>query len=218
MTGFDRYFKSEPEAARHPKVRFWSQLKNQGAKLVCELHRERNGLSFGPSRLYVSFLNARGVDIQTPDEVDWDSRLNDELLEMGVPAVSDENEIKRFGLVLRDRLEEPEERFGDGFFNSVLIEYLDQSPFADEPAVMEKRKLIHEYRASRDGRSFTDCSEAIEAIVVRCARELMALYKNDQPRATRILAHALASYLDERFSITNSQLLGFASSNGKHRR
>lgn len=214
MPTFDRYFRSQPEAAKNPKVRFWQSMQKKGARLQCELVRERDGLSFGPARLYVSFLDAQGEDMQTPDEVDWDSRLNDELLRIGVRAASDENEIKRFGLVLRDRLEEPEERFGDGFFNAVLIEYIDESPFAEEPAISEKRRLIQSYRAHREGRSFAECNDAIEAIVVSCARELMELY-GDQRRAERILASALAEYLDERFSITNRQILGLGSSGSR---
>lgn len=211
MPGFDRYFRTEPEAATHPKVRFWQKMQKEGARLVCELVRERDGLSFGPARLYVRFLDARGEDRQSPDEVEWDPRLNDALLGMGVQAATDDNEIKRFGLVLRDRLEDPEGRFGDGYYNAVLIEHIQDSPFAEDPRVREKLEDVTSYRASRDSRAYDECHEAIEAVLVRCARELMALY-GDEARAARILVGALAEYLDERFSITNRQLLGWGRS------
>jgi hypothetical protein len=208
MSGFEHYFHSKPETATHPKVRFWKRMQQDGTRLVCELLRERDGLSFGPARLYIRFLDPNGRDRHTPDEVDWDARLNDELLRMRVKASDEESEIKRFGLTLRDRLEQPEERFGDGYFNAVLIEYIDKSPFAHEPLIREKRRFITAYRASRDGRAFTECWEALDSVIVRCAQDLTAL-DYEQGEAVRILSGALAAYLDERFSITNRRLLGF---------
>jgi hypothetical protein len=208
MPGFDQYFESKPDAPMHPKVRFWRDRQKNGARLVCELIRERNALSFGPAMLYISFLDEHGKDMQSPDEVPWDSRLNDELLRLKVRAVTPENESKRFGLVLRDRLAEPEEQFGDGYFNAVLIQYIRESPFAQEPPIQEKLPFIHAYQASSDGNSFKACWEEIDAIIVQCARDLTALdYKQQQ--AVPILSGALAEYLDERFSITSRQRLGF---------
>jgi hypothetical protein len=208
MPGFDQYFESKPNAPMHPKVRFWQQrMQDTGTRPVCELIRERDVLSFGPAMLYISFLDEHGNDVQSPDEIAWDSRLNDELLRLKVRAVTPKNESKRFGLVLRDRLAEPEERFGDGYFNAVLIQYIDESPFAQEPPIREKRPFIHAYQASRDGSSFEACRTEIEAIIVQCAHDLKALdYKQHQ--AVPILSGALAEYLDERFSITSRQHLG----------
>lgn len=207
MPGFEQYFESKPDAPMHPKVRFWQSKQDQGARLVCELLRERDALSFGPASLFVSFLDEQGNDMQSPDEVDWDPRLNDALLELKVRAVTPENEAKRFGLVLRERFAEPEERFGDGFFNAVLIEYIDGSPFAKEPPISEKRPFIHAHRASRDGSSFEACWNEINGIIVLCAHDLTALdYELHQ--AVPILSGALAEYLDERFSITSRRRLG----------
>jgi hypothetical protein len=208
MPGFDQYFESKPDAPMHPKVRFWRRMRETGARLVCELTRERGVLSFGPAMLCISFLDEHGNDMQSPDEIAWDSRLNDELLRLKVRAVTPENECKRFGLVLRDRLAEPEERFGDGYFNAVLIQYIRESPFAQEPTIHEKLPFIHAYQASGDGNSFKACRTEIEAIIVQCAHELTALDYNQQ-EAVQILLVALAEYLDERFSITSRQLLGF---------
>jgi hypothetical protein len=208
MAGFDPYFASKPDAPMHPKVRFWQDKREKGARLVCELIRERDALSFGPASLYISFLDKHGEDMYSLDEVAWDSRLNDELLRLKVRAVTPKNESKRFGLVLRDRLAEPEERFGDGYFNAVLIQYIDESPFAQEPPLREKRPFIHAYQASRDGSSFNACRTEIEAIIVQCAHDLTAL-DYTQHQAVPILSRALAEYLDERFSITSRQRLGF---------
>lgn len=210
MSGFDRYFQSQQEPSKHPKVRHWERvIREKHARLVCEIIREREGLSFGPTRIYVLFLDQMGrSEVDRPDEVDWDARLNDELLRLKAKALNEKNEILRFGLVLRDRLEQPEDLVGDGFFNAVLLEFIDESPFAKEQEVQEKRQLITSYRASHDGRSFRDCWDAIEAIFIDCARDLIALgYKRYE--AERILSRALAEYLDERFSLTNRQLLGF---------
>lgn len=210
MPGIDDYLQSTPEEAKHPKVRYWEKRQSEGARLQCELVRERNGLSFGPTRLFVSFLDEHGGDIQSPDEIDWDAHINDELLRMGVRATIEKDEVLRFSLVLRDRLAEPEGQFGDGFFNAVLIEHIDEKHLSEEPVIHQKRALIREYKASRDGRSYYDCVAAIDAILVRCGQELMKLYADPQ-QVKRIFAGAVAEYLDERFSVTNRQILGLGS-------
>ncbi len=215
MTGFGRFLRNEkPEAVIHPKLRFWKSMKDRGVTLVCELVRERDGLSFGPARLYVHFLDAQRKDLQSPDEVEWDAGLNDALLEIGVRAASDENEINRFGLTLRDRFEDPEGRFGEGYFNAVLLEYIRQSPFGSESAVIEKLADITANQPSRCGSSYAECRDAIETVLVHCGNDLMNLYDKDERRCSQILTGALAKYLDERFSITNRKLLGW----GKPRR
>jgi hypothetical protein len=42
-------------------------MRERGARLVCELIRERDVLSFGPARLYISFLDEHDNDMQRPD-------------------------------------------------------------------------------------------------------------------------------------------------------
>lgn len=211
MAGFDELFQGSPKEAKNPKVRYWQERQDSGTQLKCQLVRERDGLSFGPTLLYVLFLEQNGTQKQSPDEIAWDPRINDELISMKVRAATEENESRRFALVLRDRFEEPEERFGDGFFNSVLIDYIDHSPFADLPAIQKKRAVISEYQPYKEGSSYRDCKATLHAVLVRTARELLDLY-NEQDRAEKILANALADYLDERFSITNRELLGFTTS------
>lgn len=208
MAGFEHYFQNEKlEAARHPKVRYWEQKRRDGARLQCELIRKRQGLSFDPAELYVHFLDSEGRDLQSPDCIDWDPRLNDALLDMKVPALSLENEALRFTLVLLDRLQEPEGHFGDGFYNAVLIEYIDSSPFASAPSVAEKRRHISTYAPHKEGRAYGDCWDAIDAVMVGCAREINALHST-LTDAEAVLVGALADYLDERFNITNRRLLG----------
>jgi hypothetical protein len=116
MQGLDKFFnKGTPTV--HPKVTYWqtSLKKGQASRLRVTFHREKNGLVFGLAKLYVHFHNQAGEDVQSPDEIDWDERVNAELVKLKANALSKDNEAERFGMVFNDRLAFAENRFGDGF-------------------------------------------------------------------------------------------------------
>jgi hypothetical protein len=96
-------------------------------------------------------------------------------------------------------------RFGDGYFNSVLVYLLRQGPFADHSALAETLGSIHEYPAA--GGSKGDCEELIDHELGVAAQELMGLYA-DRTVAEDILAGAITQYLDDRFHVTDRRLLG----------
>ena len=175
-------------------------------ELRCEFVRPRDGLSFGPARLSVSF--ERGNKDVPREIAQWDLQLDDWLIQRGAKASSDANEADRFGFRLRELLEHPEQRYGSGFFNSVLVHYLHESDLSKQPAIRTMLASIHEYKHSRT-ESARDCAAYIEQVIVEAAQQLTNQLGYPQPRAVEILSDAVAYYLDERFNVTTRKQLGF---------
>jgi len=160
-------------------------------------------------------LDARGLVISYPNAqppvapdpaIAWDQRLERWLLDHNIKAVDAENEAERFGFGLEAQFEPIERRCGSGYFNSVLVGYLHESGFAEQPTVREKLGAIHTYRPSATAAAM-DYTSQIKTVLGANARTLESL---GYPRDTviEILANAIAYYLDERFNIHTRALLG----------
>lgn len=198
----DKLFATKPDTVP-PDARRWAAL-GKGRRMVCEFIRRRDGLSWEPARLQVSFP---GSNLPPEPTVLWDLELDDWLLAQRVPATTPDNEAERFGYRLDALFEPTEERYGDGYFNSVLLTYLNGSELADHPVVRDKLAAVHAYppHASRQA---ADCQDRIEQVLATTARTLSALYP-DRPTAEDILCKAVAYYLDDRFNISTRAALGF---------
>lgn len=210
MQGLDKFFNKGTPAV-HPKVAYWHAClkKKQANRLRVTFQREKSGLVFEPAKLYVHFQDAAGEDVQTPDEVDWDERINSELIKLKANALSKENEAERFGMVFNDRLALAENRFGDGFYNATLVAYLKQSAFAKLPETSGIVNELNEYAPSQ-GRQRQECEEMIEEEIGYCITSLHDSLEYSQNETTMIVANSLAYYLDERFSISDRKLLGWS--------
>lgn len=193
----------------HPKLRYWRSLlqRHSQAELRVELRRERDGLTFLPASLYVSAVAPDGT-VLSCDQEPWEDELNLTLVREGFRAPNEENEAMRFGLMLRHLFRPIETRFGDGYFNAVLIDYLKASGFADHPEVKAKLDAIHEYTPPQSSAA-NDCRERLRSVLVQCARWLVDNLKYQRATAEDILGGAVAYYLDERYSITNRRLMGW---------
>ena len=210
MTTMDDFFKgAAPAWEAHPMLRHWREMKDRsdigGVKF--ELYRPRDGLTFRPAQIYVTFTRKDGVPL-SPEKEDWDDVLNEGLLKLHVPAASKENESERFALGLRAALEPIDGRFGEGHFNAVLLKVIQSSPFARNPAVARVLAEIDRGASVLDGAS-SDCSEMILNALRGRAQELVGDLGYPEADAQEILASAIAKYLDERFSVTNRKLLGW---------
>ncbi|MDZ7616977.1 MAG: hypothetical protein U1E05_08235 [Patescibacteria group bacterium] len=146
------------------------------------------------------------VDYKTES---WDAELNDTLLERKIRAVDESNEVQRFGLGLAAAFQHPENRYGDGFFNAVLMLVVGQSPFAEMGPVREVSQHISTNRPYGGGHSEDDCGAMIQAALQDRWRELRMQLGYDKMEAEHILAAALAYYLDERFGVTDGRNLGW---------
>jgi hypothetical protein len=211
MTTFDDIFGASPDASSHPKLRFWKQRKAQADvnEVRCEVRRPRDLIGYKPAKLYVHFFAPGGSELLC-DEADWDDELNAGLIEMGVKAIDDENEAQRFSLGLRAALRPAERRYGDGFFNAVLVEWVRDSPFAEVELVREILPHVHANRPYRGhGTSYEECRELVETAIRAGALELTEGLHYPRGEAERILAGAIAQYLDERFSVSVGRAMGW---------
>ena len=209
MSGLDKYFNGDGDWAGHPRLRFWANYlqRPEVTEARFELHRPRHGLAFRPAKISMHFYDQAGSELLCDSE-DWDDDLNTALVRRGIRAITPENEEERFGLALRTAFRKPVYRFGEGYFNSVMVTHLLNSPFADYPAVAEVLGQVTVSPPEIGSRSYSDCSEMIDLAIGGRALELLRDLHYERDQAESILAGALARYIDERFSVTNRRLLG----------
>lgn len=211
MPDLDSYFSTNTtERDSHPLIRLLEthQGRSEFGEARVEILRSRAVLGFEPARLSLQFFDKRG-DIFDYKTEPWDAELNNALMDRKVRAVSESNEIQRFGLGLGTALERAESRYGEGFFSSVLMQFVDRSPFAQMEAVRELRPYISTLKPCDGGYSVSDCSAMIQAAIEGRWIELRDKLGYESNTAERILAGALGYYLDDRFSITDSGKLGW---------
>jgi hypothetical protein len=212
MTTFDDIFAAGPDASSHPKLRFWKQRQAQPdvSDVRCEVIRQpRDVLGYKPAKLYVHFYGPGGAELQC-DETDWDDALNAGVVGLGVRAVSEGNEALRFSLALRAAFRPAERRYGDGYFNAVLVEWVRTSSFAQAEPVRELLANVHANPPYRgDGGSYESCRDLVQTAVRGRAMELTGCLRYPREEAEGILAAALAQYLDERFSVSIGRAFGW---------
>lgn len=208
MPDMDEFFPREG-GSQHPMLRLLLATKSRhpGSELRVQFHRARDGATLSAPCLYVSVITAQIV--HDTREVMWDPNLNEALIDAGARAETLENESERFGYLMRELLQAAEVRFGDGYFNAVIVRLLRESALSRMVAVAEKLKGIRENRPSIDGRGYQDCRDAINAVVAYMGKLLVQPLHYPRPEAERVLASAVAYYLDERFHVTSRKLMGF---------
>jgi hypothetical protein len=194
----------------HPLIRLLASRQSKpdfgGARVV--ILRPRAALGFEPARLTLEFLDNQGNPIDYKTE-EWDPGLNGALVRREIRASNETNEITRFGLALAAAFEEAESRYGDGFFNAVLMLVIDRSPFAGKATIRELRPHISANKPYQRGSSAEDCAVMIQSALQDRWYELRKNLRYEQDAADRIMAGALAYYLDERFTVTDRRKLGW---------
>jgi hypothetical protein len=211
MPDLDDYFKGDHEEHdSHPLIRLLDERrKAQGfGTAKVQVDRDRAALGFEPARLSLLFFDEQDR-IHDRKTEPWDPELNDALVRRGIRAVDETNEIQRFGLGLAAALQHPENRYGDGFYNSVLMLEVDRSPFAGMKPVEGVRPYITTNSPYEGGHAAEDCRVLIQAALQGRWNELTRQLLYDKTEAGRILAGALAYYLDERFSVSDGRKLGW---------
>lgn len=205
MLNLDDLFKKDK--FDHPKLRYWQALATKYSRSpIVEVLRDRDGLGFAPARLSVTVLDEHGNPAAN-DAEPWEPQLALVTAERGWQAPSITNEAVRVGLLLKTFFSQPEMRYGDGYFSSVLVEVLRDSDLAREQKISDVLQFVSvpppAVSPSRD-----DCAENIKAVLGRVAQLLVGPLKYPQGEAKTVVAESLAYFLDERFSITSGRLLG----------
>lgn len=199
----NKYFDTPSQSPEHPKIRAWSAWKSSSQRVELEIRRPREGLAFRQASLFVTFYEGT---VPRQDDTQWELELDTWLLKENVKARDEVNEVLRFALRLKAALRPIAIRFGDGYFNSVIVHQLRGGPLAGIAPLSEILGAIQEYEAA--GGSRYDCEQLIDFEITVAANSLLNLY-NDRAVAERILTQALAQYLDERFHVTERRQLGF---------
>jgi hypothetical protein len=206
MSDLDKYFNSGAEEISHPRIVGWGALiKSEEISVQCEIFRKREGLTFTAPRIYLHHT-IKQTGQRTTDPEEWDDVLNFWLIDNGVQAISPENEALRFGLMLRRMLQRAETRYGEGYFNAVLLGVISDG-FSSDTEIKTMLGQIDPLQAHK-GRSYEEAVAMIESVFKECATLLKKL-KYPVESAKNILTRAVGLYLDERFSITNLKLMGW---------
>ncbi|MGO8673259.1 MAG: hypothetical protein ACLQVD_18105 [Capsulimonadaceae bacterium] len=210
MVELESYFDSTEMQVAHPFLKKLDVYLSEhaGATASVKVERERQGLSYAAAKLAVL---ARSEDGTLRKRISgwWDNELNQELVRRGYKAVDHDNETLRLMLSLRASLQRVEVRYGDGIFNSVVVAYVLSSPFARLPRVAGVLSGIRR-APPRDTEAYRECSDMIDAIIRSKGHDLRFCLGYDLEPCEEILSGAIAQYLDERFSVSNRKLLGWA--------
>ena len=205
MSKLDSFFEKKSETFRHPLLSFLD--KAHAERVAIEVERPQDVLGFKAAKIYLHLV-VDGRE-QPPAEYAWDDELNAALVGRGIKAVSVDNEKVRFGLGLRFGFKRSESRFGDGFFNSVLVIVVKEGGFAEHPDVADILKDVHTNKPHMSGNGYGDCYEMITKAISDRANELVDSLRYGKDEAREILSGAMARYLDERFTVTNRRRLGW---------
>lgn len=208
MPPLDAVFSKGREVYQHPLLRFLDANKPQIVRV--EVVRPKDVLGYKSASIFLHW-SIDGVE-QPPQPYAWEAELNAELVRRGIRSVSPEAEQVRFGLALRDAFRRPEVRFGDGFFNAVLLMAVDELGFREYPEVAGVLKHITRSRPYTGGHGYGDCREMIVGIISWRANELVEALHYPEPDAKAILAGAMARYVDDRFTVTDRIRLGWVGS------
>jgi hypothetical protein len=199
-------FPAEPgQDFQHPVLRYIDT--QQPVQVAVEVVRPKDLIGFKAAKFYLH-LSKNGVQ-QPPIEYAWDEELNLAFVQRRIKSISAESEKVRFGLDLRYRLKRPESRYGDGFFNSVLMILVRELKLDEFTEVREVLPHIHTNRPHAGGNSLQDCRLAITTVFGSLYEDLRQQLKYAEELADEILAGAVSRYLDERFTVTDRIRLGW---------
>ncbi|WP_417398223.1 hypothetical protein [Gimesia chilikensis] len=211
MSNLENYFEAdESKREWHPLLRLFDtrRQKDEFSVAKVRIDRPRAALGFEPAMISLEFFNKKNELLDYKIEP-WDADLNKALVNRSIRAINESNEIERFGLGLRDTLQHPESRYGDGYFRSVLMVYIDASPFADMPPIKKLRPCISTMKPYQGNHAAEDCQIMIQTGLQDHWLRLRRSLQYSKTEAESILAGALAYYLDEVFGITDGIKLGW---------
>jgi hypothetical protein len=207
MTKIEDFFAGPQDEPSNPRLRDWKRrMMNGNESATLELYRPPATLGLSRTKMFVHF--AQNGTEHPPEEADWDERLNSGLIRLKVRARDLEKESERFALGLRDGFRSVEREFGNGYFNAVLLDIVTESNLDQEPEIAEVLRSTYHDQTDRSSKTYGRCRDAIELGIRARAKELTGPLGYATDEARKILAGAIAKYLDERFSVTSRRQMG----------
>lgn len=181
-----------PEALR------WEFFLQQGVRPICTFVRRRQGSTWGPARIVVSYPGAQPA--LPPDPVvPWEPVLEDWLLDHRIRARDEANETARFGHALETRFGAIERRCGSAPFVAMLLRCLYDLRCELYLPLQRKLGAIRSYEP--DPSSVQTAAGAELNRVLRGSQDMLAALGYPADRVAVIFGEALASYLHERFEL-----------------
>ena len=203
MMTLDDLFSRQTDSL-HPQVRKWkARLAEPNTSATLDVFLPDSGLGQPPPEMTLQF--AKDGEPLPEETLPWDDDLNSGLIQLGVRSVSQGQEAKRFALGLRAAMRKASRDVGDGYFNSVLVEFLTEigptlhSDIAEIITYIDINQLRQEVKASD---RYTTCRELIADAISGRAHELTELLGYSRGEAKDILGVAIYDYLDKRFSVS----------------
>lgn len=213
MPGFREFLErgqSSPQKVSHPKYRYWGQLiadaRARHLSPAVLVHRPEDVLGYKPAQLYLKAVD-RGGAATVLDHDEWDADLDEGLIGLRVRAVDLHNEAQRYHLFLDLEFDKIERRYGDGFFKSVLVQYIREVS-QDSPDFQRILNYSTALAPNVDSPHYTTCKEMIESVIANKARQLHETLEYSLGEITSILTAALVQNLDERFSVSTRRKMG----------
>lgn len=204
--------RAAPPWAAHPLYRSWRTLLDRPNvnALSVSLYRPREGLTYAPAKLYVSVVTDDGTP-SPPSEYAWDPVANAGLIHLQARCSSQADEVMRFALMARAAFIPIEGRVGDGYFNSVFLGTMRKAPFTELPKLSAMLGRVSREYSAQPGSALDETITQLENAIGTLSEDLTAPNRLDYPsdEADEILDGALAQYVDERFNVTNRELLGW---------
>jgi hypothetical protein len=206
MSELDKMIADPVEEPIPPLVKFYKDRMVAGDVVKVELYQPDSGP--GLSRTELVIHRWTGNQQHAPQQIPWDDEVNNGLIDLRVRAVDVPNESARFTLVLRAALKKIERKYGDGYLNIVLVNLIDESDLSKSGLIAEVRQYVHVNTTNRSREAYSECRDAIaREIGVRAAQLRDKLgYGPDEVKS--VMTSVLATYLDERFSVSSRRQLG----------
>ena len=185
-------------------------LEGEGVDSIeVDVRQPQAGLGVGPARIAVIGRRHDGTTPAPPSYVEWELELHDGLVRLGARAVDPQVEALRYGLVFRERFKPIERRYGDGYFNTVLLQVLAETGLAQESPIADVLASVHRGGQVHPSEHARDCALRIRTTLQRVSIELVSALSYSKDEALAVVAAARASFLDQRFSVSARRAMGW---------
>lgn len=137
-------------------------------------------------------------------EMPYTSRLNEELVRLGVAMSDPDSEAVRIGRLLLDNLRYPDAQFGRHYTDAVLWGVVEER-FGRVPAIRAALAEVTQYHPTGDSRFA--CEAYLRQCIDGVGNEIVLTFRWREPDAFRILAGAVHYMFDQRHHLSARRVL-----------
>lgn len=205
---FDKYLDKSQPWETDPLAKHWLAIVDEANSYQLSFEQKLDGLTWKAPRIFLTYVSKSGEPRQL--KAKYDEVLNDGLIEFGCKCETLSDEQLRFGLMLTDAWRRASIKYGDGFFNAVLLRMLRTGPFGRLRLTRETlTKVGKENDPYRSGESYGECLAMLEGSLARLGGLLIEKLKYRRDDALQVLDGAIALFLERRYHLRERELLGW---------